>query len=216
MSKLVIVLLVGVCCITAIPASAQLSLWVTSYPNLLPVNSNYGYFLAGPFDGYYGQSPTDIDFLPDGEHVGALYCIDLHHDIVVDPDEFYAVDNVNTIGNFYDQPDRTGDLTQVAWLTNNYAGQADGDPYLEGSLQVAIWSILYPSYQYNYGLPDLNQVSFYETVSAGQHATNYEWYDYQGPDPGGQDTIRAVPEPASLFLLGSGLVGLAFIRRRRK
>ncbi len=195
------------------PAAAS-SIYVDPYSGLATVKTSAGTFGAGPFDAWYGQSPTDIDRLPDGEHIGRVYCVDIHHMLGADPDEYYATRKRDTAAGFDDQADRDGDLRQVAWLVNRY-GNKVATPYEWASLQLAVWKLSYSSFNYISGLTDTGLMDSFLAEAAGRQAERWQWFDYQGGSPGGQDVLAPVPEPAGLVLFGLALAAAGVAYRRR-
>ena len=139
----------------------------------------------------------------------------------------YADIQGGAIGKF-NSPSTAATLTQYSqagWLysqiptlaPNDYSGQAD--------IQEAIWRIMTPSYV----LVGAGAGAYYTAATGGTH-DSFDWTNVMRvvtADPLiqesvdiqefliGPDTTSVVPVPAAIWLLGSALGGLGWLRRRQ-
>jgi hypothetical protein len=137
--------------------------------------------------------------------------------------------------NLYNPATAATRAAAASWLLNTYLGQAGTD---NSALQLAIWEVLYETS--GTWATDSGNVSFSNssanlinetaqaylnrasTDGASAYTGNGVWIqtDDSGTVPNlyYQDfaTTIPVPEPGSIMLLGSGMIGLAVVLRRRR
>jgi hypothetical protein len=194
-------LLLAAALFAAAPARAQTPFTFVSGGNV----AAFGY-LVGAYTGIEGTGST--------AHSLFLYCVDFGHHISVG--ETWDA-NVTSLASGTSLGDtRAGDMTlyrEAAWLTTQYTLH----PEATGDIQATIWNLFQPT-------PGIAASSSYWLTQAGM---NYASLDYgafavvtdvrSSAADGAQEFIITVnPEPESLVLLATGLLGVfGAVRRKR-
>jgi hypothetical protein len=167
---------------------------------------------AGGLNAYLGGTLGNPLPPNDGHYIGRVYCVDLHHNINV-PTEYEV-----TLGSTL----ALANGGRAAWLHNTFAPQVTTATEA-AALQLAIWDVVVDNgdglgtggfrYITGLGAAAVTSVGSLITSSLG-HSSVAGYLDAKGEY--GQDMITPIPEPATLGLLGFGLVASGLIVRRRQ
>lgn len=172
----------------------------------------FGYYV-GPYNGTVGTGANTTSVV--------LNCVDFFHEVYVGSQWDANLSSLGT-GSGVGTSTRESSLAlyrQAAWLTNQFSTASNYDI---GQIQATIWNLFKPAgvtpssnywltqAQTNYQSLDYSQYYVATDINAA-NANSVQEFLVKGSIP-----TTATPEPASMFLLGSGLIGLAGVRAHRK
>ena len=152
------------------------------------------------------------------QYILPVWCMDLFHDISLGSSGIIyslgglATDNSNNPSNLTPQQ-----INEITALANYGSVQMAANPsaLLAAEVQAAIWTVEYNGGSNSLTVTGSNFTSTnINTVIAAAAGTS--GIAFQLSASGYQALIEPVPEPASAALLGAGMFGLGFARRRKR
>ncbi|MGD0237636.1 MAG: VPLPA-CTERM sorting domain-containing protein [Syntrophorhabdales bacterium] len=226
------VFLFAVCMLLLVAGGARADLLYLGPDFSSPI---YGYENGSSTLTSVGGGSIDPSTL-NGNPLPWVYCVGLFTTVGV-PGTY---NNTGVTTNGYVNGALVNNAGAIAWLLANYAQSGQGGAQI--ALQAAIWSVEYPvggggqtyAFDTTTGSGQMNStasISDYESIMSAvigsgtlvnpQESGTISNYAWLSPGITGDSTLyqglvtqSPVPIPAAVWLLGSGLIGLAGIRRR--
>jgi hypothetical protein len=160
--------------------------------------SDHGYAIP-PYQGTLnGQSES-------------FYCVDFSHDITGNTSWQATITTLGPTTNYSGtRLDNGTEYMEIAWLLDQ--SLATTNKTTQAELQWAVWSLSGGGNPYG-----TNSILLTDASNAVKNGFADDGWEILTPTGNyGQEFMVRTPEPSTLFMLGGGLIGLLFLRRRQQ